>query len=188
MVVKIYDNNESSYSSRKCANLNFEPSVLAEKTFVFNPNPQILSFVDQMMKHMTKRTRNGRKRSCKTSCLTCTFFSICKLLLYKKIKKKKKKIVAIRESFFPLQMKCFLIFAKVFYAKFVPKITIRENVCQKFRDFLILRKFLLAKVSAPKVSFKYVEWETLNWTNKFLLLKITTDPRYCERLTGISER
>ena len=39
---------------------------------------------------MTKRTRNGRKRSCKISCLACTFFSICKRLL-----DKKKKIVAI---------------------------------------------------------------------------------------------
>ena len=48
-------------------------------------------------------------------------------------------------------MKCFLIFAKDFYAKFVPKITIRESFCQKFGDFLISRKFLFAKVSAPKV-------------------------------------
>ena len=37
----------------------------------------------------------------KTSCLACTFFSICKLLLDKKRKKKKKKIVDTRESFFP---------------------------------------------------------------------------------------
>ena len=46
---------------------------------------------------------------------------------------------------FPLQMKCFLIFAKVFYAKFVPKINIRESFCQKFRDFLNSRKFLPLK-------------------------------------------
>ena len=100
---------------------------------------------------MTKRTRNGRKQSCKTSCLTCTFFTICKLLLDKKRKKKKKENCCHSRKFFPLQMKCFLIFAKVFYAQFVPKITIRESFCQKFRDFFISRKFLLAKVSAPKV-------------------------------------
>ena len=41
---------------------------------------------------------------------------------------------------------------KVFYAKFVPKFTIRESFCPKFRNFLISQKFLLAKVSAPKVS------------------------------------
>ena len=105
---------------------------------------------------MTKRTRNGRKQSCKTSCLACTFFSICKLLLDKKRKKKKKENCCHSRKFFPLQMKCFLIFAKVFYAKFVPKITIRDSFCQKFRDFLISRKFLLAKVSAPKVAPKRV--------------------------------
>ena len=41
---------ESSYSSRKCVNLYFEPPVLAEKTFVFNPNTQTLSFVDHTIK------------------------------------------------------------------------------------------------------------------------------------------
>ena len=100
---------------------------------------------------MTKRTRNGRKQSCKTSCLACTFFSICKLLLDKKRKKEKKENCCHSRKFLPLQMKCFLIFAKVFYAKFVPQITIRESFYQKFRDFLISPKFLLAKVSAPKV-------------------------------------
>ena len=60
-------------------------------------------------------SRNGRKWSCKTSCLACTFFSICKLLLDQKRKKKKKKIVAIRESFFPSQK---LLFAKVFVKNF----------------------------------------------------------------------
>ena len=35
---------------------------------------------------------------------------------------------------------------------------------------------------------KYVKWENLDWTGKFLLLKIPPEPRYCERLTGISKR
>ena len=52
-------------------------------------------------------------------------------------------------------MKCFFIFAKVFYAKFFPKITIRESFCQKFRDFLISRKFLLGNVSAPKLNQRH---------------------------------
>ena len=38
------------------------------------------------------------------------------------------------------------------------------------------------------LSLGYVKWETLAWTKKFLLLKILTDPRYCKRLTGISNR
>ena len=110
---------------------------------------------------MTKRTQNVRRQSCKTSCLACTFFSICKLLLDKKRKKKKKENCCHSRKFFPLLMKCFLIFAKVFYVKFVPKITIRESFCQKFRDFLILRKFLLAKVSAPKVDRNSIKMKNL---------------------------
>ena len=46
----------------------------------------------------------------------------------------------------------FFDFCKSFLRKFVPKFTIRESFCQKFRNFLISQKFLLAKVSAPKVS------------------------------------
>ena len=38
-----------------------------------------------------------------------------------------------------------LPFLKVFYLKFVPKITICESFCQKFCDFLILRTFLPLK-------------------------------------------
>ena len=93
---------------------------------------------------MTKRTRNGRKRSCKTSCLACTFFSICKLLLDKKRKKKKKKIVAIRESFFPCKWSVFwfsrkfftrnssqkLLFAKVFVKNFAIFWS-RESFCSR---------------------------------------------------------
>ena len=60
-------------------------------------------------------------------------------------KRKKKENCCDSQEFFPLQMKCFLIFAKVFYAKFVPKINIRESFCQKFRDFLNSRKFLPLK-------------------------------------------
>ena len=41
--------------------------------------------------------------------------------------------------------------AKVFSAKFVPEIVIRESFCQKFRVFFASRKFLPAKVSALKV-------------------------------------
>ena len=56
-------------------------------------------------------------------------------------------------------MKCFLIFEKVFYAKFVPKITIRESFCQKIRDFLISRKFLLVKFLPLKYfSKRYVKY------------------------------
>ena len=103
---------------------------------------------------MTKRTRNGRKWSCKTSCLACTFFSICKLLLDKKRKKKKKKIVAIRESFFPCKWSVFwfsrkfftrnssqkLLFAKVFVKNFAIFWS-----CKSFcsRKFLPLKYFLL---------------------------------------------
>ena len=69
-------------------------------------------------------------------------------------KKKDKKTCCQSRKFFSLQIKCFLIFVKVLNAKFVPKITIHESFCQKFRDFLIPRKFLLAKVSAPKLIAK----------------------------------
>ena len=71
-----------------------------------------------------------------------------------KKKKKKKENCCQSRKFFSLQIKCFLIFVKVLNAKFVPKITIHESFCQKSRDFLIPRKFLLAKVSAPKLIAK----------------------------------
>ena len=59
------------------------------------------------------------------------------------------------------------------------------------------KPILLSKIKEPiarwllllsLLSLKYGEWETLDWTEKFLLLKIPTDPRYCERLTSISKR
>ena len=53
--------------------------------------------------------------------------------------------------------------AKVFSAKFVPEIVIRESFCQKFRVFFASRKFLPAKVSALKVHAFYKQ--------KFIRLK-----------------
>ena len=61
------------------------------------------------------------------------------------------------------------------------------------------KPILLSKIKEPiarwlllllllLLSLKYGEWETLDWTEKFLLLKIPTEPRYCERLTSISKR
>ena len=94
---------------------------------------------------MTKRTRNGRKRSCKTSCLACTFFSICKLLLDKKRKKKKKKNCCDSQKFFPLQMKCFFLFLRKFFTRNSSQKLIFPKVCQKFCDFLNSRKFLPLK-------------------------------------------
>ena len=46
----------------------------------------------------------------------------------------------------------------------------------------------LVLLSLPLLSLKYEKWENLDWTKKFILLEIPTDPRYCERLTGISEK
>jgi len=51
--------------------------------------------------------------------------------------------------------KLFLVFAKVFSAKYVPKTTIRESFCKKFRVFLDTRNFLPAKLSAPKVNILF---------------------------------
>ena len=99
---------------------------------------------------MMKRAWNGRKQSCKTWCLACNFFSICKILPHKKRKKKKRKLLLFAKAF-SLANEVFFYFRESFYAKFVPKITIRESFCQKFRGFLISRKFLLANVSAPNI-------------------------------------
>ena len=101
---------------------------------------------------MMKRTRNERKQSCKTWCLDCTFFSICKLLLYRKRKKKKRKtIVAIRESFFPCKWSAFQFSRKFFTRNSSQKLLFAQVFAKKFCNFLISWKFLLAKVSAPKV-------------------------------------
>ena len=61
-----------------------------------------------------------------------------------------------RKLSFPLTFlqsrKCtFFLIAKVFVAKFEGNNVIRESLCPQFRDFFFSRKFLPAKVSAPKV-------------------------------------
>ena len=89
----------------------------------------------------------GGSRVVRLHALLVLFLVFVNFCLTKK-KKKKKKIVAIHESFFPCKWSVFF-FVKVFYTKFVPKITIHESFCQKFHDFFA--KFLLTKVSAPKV-------------------------------------
>ena len=78
--------------------------------------------------------------------LFLVFVNFC---LTKKEKRKKRKLLPFAKVFSIANKVFFFIFAKVFYAKFVPKITIPESFCQKFRDFFV--QFLLAKVSAPKV-------------------------------------
>ena len=134
---------------------------------------------------MTKRTRIGRKQSCKTSCLACTFFSICKLLLDKKRKKKKKKIVAIRESFFPCKWSVFwftrnssqkLLFVEVFVKNFAIFWS-RESFCSW--------KFLPLKYDQYFPSFSYfadfaghVVRDKRAITSLSLSWKITTF-RYC---------
>ena len=65
-----------------------------------------------------------------------------------KKKRKKRKLLPFTKVF-SLANEVFFFCVKVFYMKFVPKITIPESFCQKFRDFFV--QFLLAKVSAPKV-------------------------------------
>ena len=62
----------------------------------------------------------------------------------KKKKRKKRKLLALVKVF-SLANEVFFDFRESFYAKFVPKITIRESFCQKFRDFLISGKFLPLK-------------------------------------------
>ena len=79
--------------------------------------------------------------------LFLVFVNFCLTKKRKKKKKKKKKIVAIHKSFFPCKWSVFF-FVKVFYTKFVPKITIHESA-KNFVIFFV--KFLLAKVSSPKV-------------------------------------
>ena len=103
---------------------------------------------------MTKWTPNGRKWSCKTSCLACTFLVFVNFCLTKKEKRKKKKIVAIRESFFPSKWSVFwfsrkfftrnssqkLPFAKVFVKNFAIFWSC-ESFCS--RKFLPLKYFVL---------------------------------------------
>ena len=102
-------------------------------------------------KQMTKWTRNGRKRSCKASCLASIFFSICKLLLDKKRKKKKRKIVAIEESFFLFPFQMFFDFRERFSRQTHPKNYYSRKFLSK-----ISRIFDLTKASAPKVMCSYL--------------------------------
>ena len=44
-------------------------------------------------------------------------------------------------------------------------------------------RLLLLSLLLLLLLLKYVKWETLYWTKKVILLKISTDLRYCERLT-----
>ena len=86
---------------------------------------------------MMKRAQNGRKRSCKTSCLAYTFFSICKLLLDKKKKKekkeKKRKLLPFTKVF-SLANEVFFFFCESFLHEIRPK-DYYSRKCQKFRDF-----------------------------------------------------
>ena len=97
---------------------------------------------------MTKQTRNGRKWSCKTSCLACTFFSICKLLLDKKWKK-----LLPFAKVFSLANEVFFDFRESFLREIRPK----NYYSRKFL-WKISRLLDLAKVSAPKVC-------TINFSN-----------------------
>ena len=125
---------------------------------------------------MTKWTRNGRKWSCKTSRLACTFFSICKLLFDKKRKKKKKRIVAIRESFLPCKWSVFwfsrkfftrnssqkLLFVRVFVKNFAIFWS-RESFCS--RKFLPLKYTAASFFQVKKIRNiqKYIILRKLNW-------------------------
>ena len=103
-------------------------------------------------------------------------------------KKKEKENCCQSRKFFSLQINCFLVFVKVLNAKFVPKITIHESFCQKFRDFLISQKFLLSKVSAPKVAYpETVSSPSLKRLQKsgnchYLILTILFSPKGSSKL------
>ena len=73
--------------------------------------------------------------------------------LTKKEKRKKRKLLPLKivAKVFSLANEVFFDFRENFLREIRPKITICESFCQKFCGFLISRKFLLAKVSAPRV-------------------------------------
>ena len=54
------------------------------------------------------------------------------------------------------------------------------------------KPILLSRIKDPiarfllLLSLKYEKWETSDWIEKFLLLKIPTDPQYCQRLSKIT--
>ena len=84
---------------------------------------------------MMKQAWNGRKQSCKTWCLACNFFSICKILPHKKRKKKKKKIIAIRKSFFPCKWSVFLFSRKFFTRNSSQKLLFAKVFVKNFAIF-----------------------------------------------------
>ena len=67
--------------------------------------------------------------------------------------KKTKKIFHLLSfaKVFPINNEVFMNFAKVFYAKYVLKLIFAKVFSAKFREFLVSRKFVPAKVCAPKV-------------------------------------
>ena len=69
---------------------------------------------------MTKRTRNGRKRSCKTSCLALFFLVVVNFCLTKKEKRKKKNLLPFAKVF-PLANEVFFDFRESFLLEIRPK-------------------------------------------------------------------
>ena len=99
---------------------------------------------------MTKWAQNGRKRSCKTSCLAYTFFSICKLLLDTKKKKEKKRKLLPFTKIFSLANEVLFFLWKFFTRNSSQKLLFTKVFVKNFVIFFV--KFLLVKVSAPKVT------------------------------------
>ena len=86
--------------------------------------------------------------------LFLVFVNFC---LTKKEKEKKRKLLPFAKVF-SLANEVFFDFRESFLREIRPKNYYSESFCKKFRDFLILRKFLLAKVSAPKVYATQYVW------------------------------
>ena len=69
----------------------------------------------------------------------------------KTCKKKKKKLHFNLAKVYALVIFDSCQFARVYSSRHVRHLVIRQSLCEKFREFFSSRKFLLAKVSAPKV-------------------------------------
>ena len=91
---------------------------------------------------MTKRTRNGRKRSCKTSCLALLFLVVVNFYLTKKEKRKKINLLPFAKVF-PLANEVFFDFHESFLREIRPKNYYSRNFLSKTSRF-----FDLPKVSA----------------------------------------